>query len=380
MSLSEIRERIDKIDDQLTALFVERMNLAAEVAEEKKKSGLPVYSPKREREILSKVTSQMPDNIAIYAKSFFTTLFDVSSSYQSRLIGTKSTLKEQIKKAVEEGPKELPKKAIVACQGVEGSYSQQVCDRLFALPSIMYFTSFESVFRAVEQNLCQYGILPIENSIHGSVTQVYDLMHKYNFHIVKSVKQKIHHTLLVNKGAKLEDIKEIYSHEQAIGQCSDFIASLKDVKVNYSANTAMAAKYVAESGRTDIAAISSENCADIYGLEVLSSDIQNSNSNYTRFICISKDLQVLPGADKISLMATTAHRPGSLYRLISKFAVMGINLTKLESRPIPGKDFEFKFYFDMEASVYNDDVLDLLGELSNAPETFSFLGAYSEMS
>ena len=157
------------------------------------------------------------------------------------------------------------------------------------------------------------------------------------------------------------------------------MVSLKDVKVNYSPNTAIAAKFVAESGRTDIAAISSQNCADIYGLEVLSSDIQNSDSNFTRFICISKEFEVFPGADKISIMATTAHRPGSLYRLISKFAVMGINLTKLESRPIPGKDFEFKFYFDIEASVYNDDVLDLLGELSGTPETFSFLGAYSEM-
>ena len=141
MSLSEIRERIDKIDDQLTALFVERMNLAAEVAEEKKKCGLPVYSPKREREILSKVQSQMPDNIAIYAKR--TTLFDVSSSYQSRLIGTKSTLKEQIKRLLRKVPRSC-QKAIVACQGVEGSYSQQVCDRLFALPSIMYLPALKA--------------------------------------------------------------------------------------------------------------------------------------------------------------------------------------------------------------------------------------------
>lgn len=379
MILNEVREKIDRIDDKLIALFEERMKLAAEVAEVKKANNLPVFSPKREREILAKVTSQLPDNLAIYAKSFFTTLFDVSSSYQSRLIGTESALEDRIRKAIETSPKELPKKAIVACQGVEGSYSQAVCDRLFPLPSIMYFASFESVFRAVEQNLCRYGILPIENSLHGSVTEVYDLMHKYNFHIVKSVKQKISHTLLVNKGVKLSDIKEIYSHEQAIGQCSEFLASLKDAKVNYSPNTAIAAKFVAESGRTDIAAISSQNCADIYGLEVLSSDIQNSDSNFTRFICISKEFEVFPGADKISIMATTAHRPGSLYRLISKFAVMGINLTKLESRPIPGKDFEFKFYFDIEASVYNDDVLDLLGELSGTPETFSFLGAYSEM-
>jgi len=169
------------------------------------------------------------------------------------------------------------------------------------------------------------------------------------------------------------------SHEQAIGQCSEFLREHKDIKITVCENTAMAAQMVANSDRTDLAAISSKNCADLYGLTVLNSSIQNSEINYTRFICISKELEIYPGADKISLMLTLPHCPGSLYTTIAKFAALGLNLTKLESRPIPGKDFEFMFYFDFEASIYSEEVIRLLCDLEAGPDQFEFLGSYSEI-
>jgi len=247
------------------------------------------------------------------------------------------------------------------------------------LPNILYFRHFEGVFQAVQNGLCRYGILPIENSSYGSVTMVYDLMKKYDFHIAKSLKMLISHSLLAKPDTRMDMIKEIVSHEQAIGQCSEFLRGHKDIKITVCENTAIAAQMVANSDRTDIAAISSKNCADLYGLTVLNDSIQNSEINYTRFICISKELEIYPGADKISLMLTLPHRPGSLYTTIAKFAALGLNLTKLESRPIPGKDFEFMFYFDFDASIYSDEVIRLLCDLEAGPDQFEFLGSYSEI-
>ena len=208
--------------------------------------------------------------------------------------------------------------------------------------------------------------------------EVYDLMRRYRFSIVRSVRLKIDHRLVARPGATLSSIREIVSHEQAIGQCSAFLKTLKDVKITVCENTAMAAQMVSQSGRDDIAAISSPACAGLYGLCVLKSDISDSDSNFTRFICISKNLEIYPGADKVSLMLNVAHRPGALYGMIARFAALGLNLTKLESRPIAGTDFEFMFYFDLDASVYDEAALGLLCELDEGPEAFTYLGSYSE--
>jgi len=189
---------------------------------------------------------------------------------------------------------------------------------------------------------------------------------------------KIDHCLLANPGSAKGDIREIFSHEQAIAQCSEYLQKMKNVKVTVCENTAAAAQLVAQSGRKDAAAISSQYCAELYGLEVIDGDVQNSASNFTRFICISKDLEIYPGADKISIMLALPHRPGSLYETISRFSAMGLNLTKLESRPIPDRDFEFMFYFDMEASLLSEGVISLLGSLASDCDQFDFLGSYSE--
>ncbi|MCL2054480.1 MAG: bifunctional chorismate mutase/prephenate dehydratase [Oscillospiraceae bacterium] len=287
-------------------------------------------------------------------------------------------IEQKIKYALQNTQESLPLSPTAACQGAEGAYSQFACEALFSKPGITHYDSFEAVFEAVDKGMCDYGILPLENSLQGTVTEVYDLMSKYNFYIVRSVKMKINHALLANKGVIAPQIKEIHSHEQALGQCSDFIKKLQNVKIVKRSNTAKAARYIAESGRTDAAAIASLDCAKLYGLSVISQKIQNNDHNYTRFVCISKEPEIYPGADRISLVFATSHKPGSLYKSISKFADLGVNLTKLESRPIPGEDFEYRFHIELDSPI-TDEILSLIDSLDKAPEKFAFLGNYSEI-
>lgn len=379
MELSDYRKELDAIDAQLLELFKQRMETVKGIAQYKKENNLPILQQSRERDILSNAAAKAGEELEDYARTFFATLMDTSRSYQTRLNGLNSKASKTITEALNSTPSMFPKHGTVACQGVEGAYSQLACDKLFTAASISYFKNFEGVFSAVEQGLCEYGILPIENSTYGTVNEVYDLMKNYRFHIIRSIKLKVDHSLLVMPGTELKDIKEIFSHEQAIGQCSEFLKKNPQIKVTVCENTAAAAKMLRDSGRKDAASISSAGCANLYGLKKLDVRIQNTDGNFTRFICISKKAMIFPGADRISLMLSLPHRPGSLYSLISRFSVLGLNLTKLESRPIAGSDFEFMFYFDIEASVYSPAVLALLDELSDSPELFVFLGSYSEV-
>mgnify|MGYP000192233140 FL=1 len=263
---------------------------------------------------------------------------------------------------------------------MEGAYSQIAADKIFKTKTnIMYCTDFEGVFAAVDKGMCRYGILPVENSTAGSVNRIYDLMTKYNFYIVRALRLRIDHNLLAKHGTKVADIKEIFSHEQAISQCSQYLKQFPDVKVTVCENTAVAAKMVAESERSDVAALSSRSCAELYDLEMLDKCVQDQENNYTRFICISKNLEIYPGSDKTSMMMSVSHKPGGLYKILSRFFVLGINLTKLESRPIPDRDFEFMFYVDLETSVYSEEFIQAVCEMDNICESFRYLGSYSEV-
>lgn len=379
MELNEAREKINEIDEQLVKLFSSRMELSSKIARYKAEKNLPILDRTREREVLNKVADLSGPELENYSKVLFSTLFDLSRSYQNRLTRSESPLGAQIQDALENTPKQFPTKVVAACQGVEGAYSQQACDKIFSLPNIMYFRTFEGVFQAVEKGLCQYGILPIENSTAGSVNAVYDLMSRYHFYIARSIRLRIEHSLLARTAVPLSKIREVVSHEQAISQCSVFLKNHPEIKVTVVENTAAAAKMVAESDRDDLAAISSRSCAELYGLCALSDTVQNSENNFTRFICISKKLEIYPGAGKTSLMLTVPHRPGSLYGVIARIAALGMNLTKLESRPIPGKDFEFMFYFDLDASIYDPEVVRLICELDSDLDEFAYLGSYSEL-
>lgn len=379
LDLKDIRNQLDAIDDGMTELFAKRMHLVTQVAEYKKEKGLPILDTGRERQIINRVSLAAGEELEHYAKLMYQTLFNVSRAYQSEKIRPTSSLMEKLEKAAANVEKKIPGRALVACQGTEGAYSQKICDQMFEFADILYMNTFNDVFNAVESGMCPFGILPIENSTAGSVTQVYDLMEKHHFHIVRAARQRIEHRLLSLPGVNMKDIKEVVSHEQALRQCSAFLAAHPGIKVTAMENTAVAANFVATSGRRDLAAIASQECAALYGLETLSDSVSDTPNNSTRFICITKELKVYEGADKISLMLSAAHQPGSLYRLLSHISVMGLNLTKLESRPMPGKDFEFRFFFDIEASILDPAVRGLICQLQQDSDQFVFLGNYEEM-
>lgn len=379
MNIDEYRNRIDRIDKQLVTLFCQRMDTASDIAAWKKEQKRPVFDPERERQKLLEVASSVPEELREYTASLYSLLFELSRSYQNRLLGTASELTAQIQGAIDETPALFPSDASVACQGVAGAYSQIACDRLFKRPAVLYLSSFDAVFSAIESGLCRYGVVPLENSTAGSVNAVYDLMMNHNFRIVRSVRIKVDHCLLVNPGTRREEIREIYSHQQAISQCEKYLQSFPNARVIPCENTAVAAKMVAEAGRRDAAALSSHSCGKIYGLSCLESSVQDMDNNFTRFICISKKLEIYPGADRTSLMAVLPHEPGSLYKLLSRFYALGLNLNKLESRPLPNRNFEFMFYFDLETSVYSPQFLQLMGEMPTLCEEFSYLGSYSEV-
>ena len=379
MELSEIRERINNINDEMLKLFLERMKLSESVAEQKRANGLPVLDKTRERQILAEMMEKAgPENEA-YVYQFFTEIMNLSKARQNELLSDDSPVITVIKKMVENEESIFPRTGLIACQGVEGSNSQEACDRIFPRGNILYVNSFEAVFQAVQSGLCRYGILPIENSSNGSVRSVYSLLLKYQFSIVRSTRQWIHHTLLVKPGTKLSDIKTIYSHPQAIGQCSAYLDKHKEINVLPCANTAAAAKMVSESAGNDTAAIASKRCAELYGLEILDEAIQDSENNYTRFICITKEPVMYEGANHISLIVSCANTPGSLYELLSKPAALGINMIKLESCPIPGRNFEFVFFVELEASVKEPGIPEMLADLERSCPDMWFLGNYSEI-
>lgn len=379
MDLQEYRNKIDGIDRQLVELFIERMKTSADIADYKSANYLPVLDKGRERELLLKIAELCGDEYENYGVRLYQQILELSKTYQHHRIDGKSDLAEKIRAATEAGMNaQLPEKATVACQGVEGAYSSLACEKLLELPNIMYFNSVDSVFSAVSNGFCRYGVLPVENSTAGSVNKVYDLMKKYNFYIVKCIRLKINHSLLAKKGTKLEDVKKIYSHAMALAQSTDFLSSLEGVEAIPCENTAMAAKAVAESNEEGVAALSSIECAELYGLDVLENSVQNREDNYTRFILISKQLEIYPGADRTSLMLTLPHKAGSLNTLLSMFAALNINLLKLESRPLEGSDFEFMFYFDVEGSVYSEKFLQMIDELPYSTQSFVYLGSYSE--
>ena len=377
--LEQLRGQIDQIDDKIIALFKERMQVSDEIAMFKKEHDMPTLAPGRERALLARVAEEAGEEFADYTESLFRTIMAASRSYQNVRAGKKSQVYESVKEALENTPQLFPQRARVACQGIEGAYSQIACDSIFKSPGIMYFKSFDNVFKAVESGMCQYGILPIENSTAGSVNTIYDLMLRHNFSIVRSARLKVSHNLLAKYGTKLSDVKEIFSHEQAINQCAAFLAGMKGVKVTVVENTAVAAKMVAESEDPGVAALSSRFCAEHYGLQTLQANVQDQDNNYTRFICISKKPEIYPGADRTSFMMIISHKPGSLYNVLSKFYALGINLRKLESRPLPDREFEFMFYFDIESSVYAPEMEKLFLDLESESEEFRYLGTYNEV-
>lgn len=380
MDLKDMRKKIDAIDEKLLPLFLERMELSKAVAEYKKENNLSILNKTREREILKNVMDTSGEEMELYAHRFYSTILELSRGYQATLIPENSGVRAEIERAKANQKESFPQNGVIACQGVEGAYAAMAADRMFPRGNLVFMKTFEAVFDAVENGLCQFGILPIENSSNGSVRATYDLLLKKNVKIVRSERLCIRHELLVKPGAKLSDIKTIYSHDQALGQCSKFLKSLGDkVKVIAVDNTAMAAEMVANGSDNTVAAIASHNAADLYGLQVAETNIMDSDNNYTRFVCIAKDAELYPGANHIGLILACEHKPGALYDILSKLAAFEVNLIKLESCPIVGHDFEFMFFFEMQASVLDSKVVSMLESIEQSSERFVFLGNYLEV-
>ena len=379
MELSDYRKRLDEIDEEILHLFSERMDIAVEIASWKQENSLPVLDARREKEKLQRIEEMSDPELSDYSFTLFSMLMELSRSRQNRILHRDSPETRAIETALRDTPQLFPEKAVVACQGVEGAYSGIACEKLFLRPSIFYFSSFDAVFTAVEKGLCRYGVIPVENSTAGTVNAVYDLMVKHDFRIVRSVRIKVDHNLLVRPGTKEEDIREIYSHGQALTQCASFLQRFPNAKIIPCEDTAVAAKMVAESNDPGVAALSSRSCAKLYGLEILMGSVQDSDNNYTRFICISKNLEIYPGADHTSLMMVIRDEPGTLHHVLARFYVLGINMHKLESRPIPGRNWEYRFYFDLDTSVYSPKFIQLMGELGDICEEYEYLGSYSEV-
>ena len=377
--LNAVRTQIDDIDHTMLDLLKRRTELAADVASYKVAHRMPVLDRERERRVVADARSCVPRELKSYASALMELLMGASRDAQNDILGIPSTTVEAIEAALCRSPELFPTDAFVATQGVEGAYQQIAADRIFDHAQISYLDSFEGVFKAVEEGFCDFGILPLENSTAGSVNQIYDLMMRHDFYVVRTCRVKIDHNLLAKPGVGLEDITDIYSHEQAISQCGAFISSLKDVRVHAVENTAMASKLVAQSPEVGRGALASRECAELYGLDTLARNVQDKGNNYTRFACISTDLTIYPGADRSSLMLVVSHRPGALYKVLGSFFALDINITKLESRPIPDRDFEFMFYFDIECPAGSPSFPRLIKELSNVCEEFRYLGSYSEV-
>jgi chorismate mutase/prephenate dehydratase len=376
--LEGLRQSIDGIDDQLAALFAKRMELAAQVARAKQQKGGPVFQRGREEAILTRLAAQAEPKWQPALRQLYATIFGLSRAHQRALLADATTpLRAELAAAILRGAEGLPVTATVACQGIAGAYSHLAAGRLFHEPQVVFLRSFEAVFRAVERGLCPYGVLPIENSSFGSVTRVYDLLKLHDCRIVRSLRLPIDHCLLSRANA-LSEVREIFSHEQALGQCSGFLAAHSNITVTVCENTAVAARMAAAPGNEATAAISSAECAALYGLQLLRKRIQNVQNNETRFICIAQNASIPPGANRCSVLLSLPHHSGSLSALLQLPACLGVNLTKLETRPVPGKEFEFLFYLDFETDASQPEAADFLEQMQELSEEFTFLGSYWE--
>ena len=372
MTLEEIRARIDGIDRQLLPLLTERMDCSRQVAEVKRGTGESVFHPDRERDIL-KWAEAGAGEYADETRLVFASLLDASRAVQHRMLGSGKEIRDLVKAA----PRSLPHGNRIACQGASGAYSHQAALRLFPGCRPDFHKSFGGVFRALETGAADFGLLPVENSFAGSVSEVYDLILKYRYFIVAATTVRVRHCLAVPRGADFARVKEIYSHPQALAQCSEFISSRGVRAVPYS-NTAAAAEMAAEKGG-NLAVICSEQAAEHFGLQILSRDIQNSRNNRTRFVAICREPAIPEDAQKISLCFSLPHTTGSLCGVLSRFAAGGLNLTKIESRPIADKNFEYDFYLDFTGNLREPRTLALIAALHDELPRFSFLGNYREL-
>lgn len=376
MDLTEIRGKIDEIDDKILELFVERMELATEVAKYKAANNMVVFQSAREKAIIDDICGKTPEKLVNSAAFLFYNIMDISKCSQINEITPDEPLLYESK--IKENP-------VVAVQGIEGAYGHAAYKKLFESGSPRFFASFKEVFEAVENGEADYGVIPIENSTAGEVTANMELLERHKVFITRTVDVECAHVLAAKKGVREEDVKTVFGHEQAIRQCSVYLDSRAELTVIPYHNNAAAAKMVSENASGALGCICSAECAKLHGLDIVHSDIASDPNNRTRFICISRQLEVYEGADTVSISMSIPNISGALYRMLTKFAVNGLSMTKIQSKPLPT---EFKtprfedcmFYIEFEGSINQPVVRKLLKNIGEEQNYFKFHGNFKNIS
>ena len=370
-SLQECRADIDRIDAELLKLLTERMEVAENVARYKLANNLPVFDETRERAVLEKIGSKSPELLRTELVGTWDGIMNMSKLRQYIV---KSELSGDIDFKGEKMP-DTPGK--IGVQGVPGSFSSKAASELFPDEKTTFYPTFSALFDALENDEVDCVIVPLENSIHGTVTQVYAELLSHQCSIVKAHPVGISHCLLGIPGTKISEITKVLSHEQALGQCANYIKNHNYEPVNI-VNTATAAKMVREQNDPTQAAIASAECARIYNLEIIQRDIQDSKRNLTRFGAVRRRPVSSAGANKVSISFKLAHREGTLARVLAYFSALGLNLTKIESSPIPEKPFEYRFYLDFVGNLADCATSELISALSKEMSGFRLFGNYCE--
>ena len=380
--LSEIRESINEVDQSLAQLFEKRMELVALVAEYKIENDIPILNSEREKQVIDRALESLRDkSLSREMEIFFNELMAISREYQSRYIDEKFVAQTRGSdeawgiSALASGE---TKKLKIGFQGVEGSFSEEALLNYFDREAMTSssFRFFEDVFMAIDRGEVDYGILPVENSSTGSVNEVYDLLRKYGCHINGEIVLKVKQNLLGVKGASMEDIKEVYSHSQGFQQSAEFFKEHPSWKLIPYHNTALGAKLVSEAGDISRAAVASEKAAAIYGLDILKENLNFNSKNYTRFVIVGKDLELDESSDKISVVLTVRHKAGSLCDVLRLFSQEGLNLLKIESRPIMDKSWEYFFHLDFEGNLQDPHVSRIMDQIRSRTTYFKILGNY----
>ena len=377
--LDGLRGQIDDIDRELLALFRRRMEVTRAVGEYKKAHQLPVLDVDRERQVLEKkrALAETPE-----MKTAVTTLYETImglSRRQQRALVRESEDQPAFRRfagafARRRQPVDRPR---VVYQGVPGAYSEMACLDFFGPETgAEGLEQFEDVFLALKEGRADYGVVPIENSSTGAIRQIYDLLTQYEFYIVGETTVKVEHCLMALPGASLDTITHVYSHEQGLFQCERYLNAHPGWRQVPQADTAGSARMVAQSGDPTKAAICSARAAELYGLEILARGINHNSENTSRFVVVSPRMELRPGADKISTVFTVAHEAGSLHEILTIFAAQGLNLMRLESRPIPGHSWQYMFFLEFTGSLLDPAMEGILHELTQTTQDFRVLGNF----
>ena len=379
--LAQCRQEIDVIDRQLVQLFEQRMEVCRQVGEYKKENGLPVLDAAREREVLEAKARLLQDpSLKPQVTSLFENLMASSRMLQEKLVAEPDPVKaaelEEYQHLRNWKGAPLPQQRVLY-QGQPGAYCEEAAMAFFGSDcDRMNLKTWDGVFRGVKESFGDYGVVPIENSSTGSINDVFDLLGKFGCYIVGEVLVPVVQCLIALPEARMDRLTDLYSHEQGFRQCSAFLSQYPKWNHHDMLNTALAARYVAESGDPAKAAIASRRAAELYGLQVLQTRINENPHNYTRFIVVAAEPRFPEDANKISVRFTVPHREGSLCRILQIFAAAGLNLQKLESRPVPEKNWEYSFYADFVGNIRRDEMDQVIRELIDATVRFRLLGNY----